>query len=233
MSNPSQKLSKWIAHTGHCSRRDAEKLILEGRVSIEGQVVTDVGRRVEGDPFVTIDGLPLGLPMKPRLWAFYKPREVMCTAKDPQGRTTVFDLLPKTMPRVVSVGRLDYMTEGLLLLTNNGEVSRYLERPTQAIPRVYEVRVYGAVPPDFISQLQKGMTIDGVAYRPVGVRVLKKGGANTVLELTLTEGKNREIRRICQAFDLAVNRLRRVSFGPVTVDEMQPGEVKEVPLWWV
>lgn len=225
-----QRIAKVMARAGICSRRDGERMIEEGRVTLNGEVVETPATLVSENDEICVDGIPLWGTPSTRLWAFYKPREVMTTHKDPEGRPTVFELLPERMPRVISVGRLDYMSEGLLLLTNDGEFARLLELPTSALQRRYEVRVWGDVDPDQLSDLKKGITVDGVTYGPIKARVLEMGRNNHWLEVILLEGKNREIRKVMNHLGLRVNRLIRCAFGNIDIDalELESGKCIEI-----
>lgn len=216
-----QRIAKVMARAGICSRRDGEKMILDGRVTLNGALVETPATLVSEKDEICVDGIPLWGKPATRLWAFYKPREVMTTHKDPEGRTTVFELLPERMPRVISVGRLDFLSEGLLLLTNDGEFARLLEHPTSALKRRYEVRVYGDLDMDALKALQNGVTIEGVHYGPIAVKVLEEGRNNHWLEVILLEGKNREIRKVMNHLGLRVNRLIRCAFGNIDIDELE------------
>jgi 23S rRNA pseudouridine2605 synthase len=223
-----ERLAKVIARAGICSRRDAEKLIAEGRVQVNGQVITIMGSQVAEADEIKVDGIPVWQNPQTRLWAFYKPRGVITTHKDPQGRVSLFQLLPATMPRVISVGRLDLMSEGLILLTNDGELARALELPKHALSRTYHVRIFGRLSAHHMQKVAQGVTIDDVRYQPVKMTVLSETPSNQWLEVTLYEGKNREIRKIMEWLGVKVNRLRRVSYGPVSLADMQPQEIREV-----
>lgn len=224
-----ERIAKRIARAGICSRRDAERWINEGRVAVNGKVLdTPAFLVVESDKIV-VDCKPIGGAEDTRLWLYHKPSGLVTTHKDERGRDTVFDKLPEGLPRVVSVGRLDLNTEGLLLLTNDGALSRYLELPSTGWGRKYRVRVMGRVNPKRLEALEKGITVDGVRYGSIKVQVDQaKEGANSWLTMVLKEGKNREIRRVMEAFGLKVNRLIRVSYGPFELGKLERGGVIEV-----
>lgn len=222
------RLAKVIARAGICSRRDAEKLILAGKVTVNGQqVMTPVTLVTQADK-ISIEGCLINQKPSARLWAFYKPRGVITSHKDPQGRPTLFDLLPPTLPRVISVGRLDLMSEGLILLTNDGALARALELPTNRLARTYRVRIFGQLTMQQIATLRQGVTIDHVHYEPVHVTITSGENANQWLEITLTEGKNREIRKIMSWLGVKVNRLIRIQYGPIELAHLKPNEVKEM-----
>ena len=223
-----KRIAKVIAGSGHCSRRDAEKLIAEGRVKINGVTIDTPAIKVS-DESITIDDKLINRQEKPRLFAYYKPVGLVTTHKDEQGRDTVFDKLPKHLPRVISVGRLDLNSEGLLLLTNNGELARRFELPSTGLKRIYRVRCFGHVQIFELKKLWKGITIDGVNYAGITV-VVEKLDTNSWLRITLVEGKNREIRKVLKHFGLEVNRLIRIQYGNYELGDLKPGEVREVEI---
>ncbi len=225
-----QRIAKFLAHAGVASRRDAELLIAEGRVSVNGTVIDSPATKVGADDSIHVDGRPIRAATTPRLWRYYKPAGLMTTHKDPQGRPTVFDHLPAPLPRVVSVGRLDLNTEGLLLLTTDGALARHLELPGNGYMRQYRVRALGQTDATALEALQAGVTIEGVHYGSVAARILKAQGANIWLHVAISEGKNREVRRVLQHLGLQVNRLQRVAYGPFGLGRLKPGEVREVSL---
>lgn len=228
---PGQRLAKKIASSGICSRRDAERMILEGRVSVNQKNVLTPAFNVTDLDAVAVDGKPLSGKESVRLWLHYKPRGLLTTHKDPEGRPTVFEKLPKSMPRVVSVGRLDMDSEGLLLLTTSGEFARTMELPSSKIERVYQVKVYGTLTEEILAKMRQGVNYNGVFYKPSQVEILKGlQGKQHWLILTLEEGKNREIRNLMEAFDLLVSRLIRVKYGSYELGTMKPGEIKECAL---
>ena len=226
------RLNKYISLCGVCSRRDADRYIDQGRVCVNGTVAKQPAPLVDGSEVITVDGKPIQTVDDVKVWAFYKPAGLVTTHRDEQGLETVFEYLREQGldERVISVGRLDLNSEGLLLLTNNGEFSRFAESPQTEWKRIYRVRVFGDITNLDIDALQEGITIDGVTYREVNVEPEKdfaQKGQNSWLQVTLTEGKNREIRRIMDYFDLSVNRLIRTSYGPYELGDLQPGEWRE------
>ncbi len=225
-----ERLAKVMARAGLCSRRDAELWIRDGRVTLNGTIWRDPAMNVGEGDIIVVDGKPLPRMETTRLWIMHKPVGTVTTAKDPEGRPTVFSLLPKIMPRVVSIGRLDLNSEGLLLLTNDGEFSRTLELPRTALPRTYRVRVYGRFDQRDLYDLQHGITVDDIDYGSIEARPENSHDTslNQWLVMTLYEGKNREIRRVLQALGLHVNRLIRVAYGPFELGALQPGHVSEV-----
>ncbi len=225
----SMRIAKAIAHAGLCSRRDAEGWIEAGRVAINGTVLKTPAYVLKSDDRVTVDGKPLPEARLARLWRYHKPKGLLTSHKDPQGRRTVFEALPPELPRVVSVGRLDLNTEGLLLLTTDGALARHLELPSTGWLRRYRVRAYGHVTQAALDSLADGITIDGIAYGPVEARIDRSPGKNVWLTLGLREGKNREVKRLAEHLGLKVNRLIRTSFGPFSLGDLTPGAIKEVP----
>jgi 23S rRNA pseudouridine2605 synthase len=217
-----------MARAGLCSRREAEAWIAAGRVKVNGQKIASPALNVTERDDIRVDGKPLPDKEKIRLWRYHKPRGLLTTAKDPQGRPTVFENLPKELPRVVSIGRLDLNSEGLLLLTNDGELARRLELPATGWVRRYRVRVNGTVEVDHLNQLRKGLTVEGVRYGPVQASLDRQQGDNAWLTMSLTEGKNREIRKLCGHFGWAVSRLIRISYGPFQLGNLEAGAVEEV-----
>jgi len=224
-----ERIAKLLARVGLCSRRDAERWIASGRVSVDGQVLTSPAVTVTAASDVRVDGTPLPIPERPRLWRYHKPAGLVTTHRDEKGRPTVFDALPKELPRVISVGRLDLTSEGLLLLTNDGGLARRLELPATGWLRRYKVRVHGEVDPDRLAALDKGVTIDGVAYGPIRASLERPQGSNAWIALALREGKNREVRRVLEHLGLPVTRLIRLSFGPFQLGNLARGEIAEVP----
>jgi 23S rRNA pseudouridine2605 synthase len=223
-----QRIAKMLARAGLCSRREAERWIAEGRVAVDGTVLTSPAVTVTPANKITVDGETVGAAERARLWRYYKPTGVVTTERDPQGRPTVFEKLPSELPRVMSVGRLDLNSEGLLLLTNDGELKRRLEHPSTGWVRRYRVRVHGRVTPDALERLAKGVTVDGMRYKPIQAALDSQRGANAWLTMALSEGKYREIRIICSHFGWTVNRLIRVSYGPFQLGNLATGAVEEV-----
>ena len=226
------RIAKYIARSGICSRRDAEKLIEKRLVKVNGAIIDSPALNVSEKDEVLVQGKKLGLqPHDKRLWLYHKPSGLVTTHKDELGRKTVFDGLPKYLPRLISVGRLDLNTEGLLLLTNDGELSRYMELPATGWKRRYRVRLYGFDGGDAIARLAKGITVEGVHYAPIIVEMeeTQKQGRNLWISVTLTEGKNREIRKVFDHLGCKVSRLIRVGYGPFELGSLKQGEIAEVP----
>ncbi len=224
-----ERIAKVIARAGLCSRRDAERLIAEGRVRVAGAVLDSPALNVAPDARITVDGKPLPKAEAARLWRYHKPKGILTTARDPQGRVTVYDRLPPGMPRVVTVGRLDMSSEGLLLLTNDGGLKRKLELPATGWTRRYRVRVHGRVDPARLKALASGVRVSGIDYGPIQARLERQSGANAWLIVSLAEGKNREVRRVLEHVGLTVNRLIRVAYGPFQLGRLPRGEVAAVP----
>ena len=225
----SNRIAKVMARAGLCSRRDAEKWILDGRVQVNGEFIFSPALNVTSDDKILVDGEPLADPDAVRVWLYHKPRGLITTARDPQGRPTVFENLPKTMPRVISVGRLDLESEGLLLLTNSGELAKYLMAPSSNIERIYRVRVEGKPTQKQLDGLLKGITVKDVNYAPCKAVIESVQGNNTWVIMTLTEGKNREIRRIMTHLGHPVNRLIRTEYGPFKLGDLKAWAVEEIP----
>lgn len=222
------RVAKAIARAGLCSRRDAERWIEAGRVAVNGKRLDTPACIIGANDTVTVDGKPLPQASPVRLWRYHKPKGLMTTHRDPEGRKTVFETLPKAMPRVVSIGRLDFATEGLLLLTTDGALARHLELPATGWLRRYRVRARGSVTQDELDTLKNGVEIDGIRYGEVTAQLDRVQGANVWLTISLREGKNREVKRIAAHLGLAVNRLIRTSFGPFSLGDLQSGAVEEV-----
>jgi 23S rRNA pseudouridine2605 synthase len=223
-----ERIAKRIARSGYCSRRDAERLIATGRVAVDGEVLKSPAVTVTDASRITIDGGPLPDPEQPRLFRYHKPAGVLTAARDPEGRPTIYDRLPESLPRLMPIGRLDMGSEGLLLLTNDGELKRRLELPATGWLRRYRVRVHGRIDESKLEGLQNGIVIDGFQYGPIQARLDRVQGSNAWLSIALREGKNREIRRVLEHFGWPVNRLIRLSFGPFQLGGLAVGEVEEV-----
>ena len=223
-----ERIAKWLARAGVASRRDAERLIGEGRVRLGNRVVETPATFVKAGDLVTLDGKPVGEPQRTRLFRYHKPAGLVTTHRDEKGRRTVFDALPPALPRVVSVGRLDLTSEGLLLLTNDGALARRLELPANGWLRRYRVRVHGPVDERALAALARGVTVEGVRYGPIEAGLDSRRGSNAWLTVALHEGKNREIRRVMAYLDLGVTRLIRTAYGPFQLGSMPSGALEEV-----
>ncbi|MGB5559929.1 MAG: pseudouridine synthase [Paracoccaceae bacterium] len=222
------RIAKVLARAGVASRREVERMIEAGRVSVNGKVIASPALNVTAKDRIAVDGVAVGEPEPPRIWLFHKPPGLVTTEKDERGRQTVFDALPKDMPRVMSIGRLDINSEGLLLLTNDGGVKRRLELPSTGWVRKYRVRVKGTPEDAMLEPLRKGITVEGQRFQPMSVTIDRQQGANAWLTIAIKEGKNREIRRAMEHVGLVVNRLIRVSYGPFMLRELRAGQVEEV-----
>jgi 23S rRNA pseudouridine2605 synthase len=224
-----ERIAKFLARAGVCSRRDAERLIADGRVKVNGKVLDTPAFKVSAKDKVQVDGRPIGAVEPTRVWRYHKPTGLVTTHRDPAGRPTVFEHLPPGLPRVISVGRLDLTSEGLLLLTNDGELARKLELPSNGWVRRYRARAYGRVTQEELDHLKDGITVDGVRYGSIDAKLERGAGANAWISVAITEGKNREVRRVLDAIGLKVNRLIRVSYGPFQLGTLEPGAVDEIP----
>ncbi len=230
MSAPAgERIAKLIARAGLCSRREAEAWITAGRVAVDGEVLRSPAVNVRPGQQVTVDGKPLPQQEPARLFRFHKPAGVLTTAHDPEGRRTIYDLLPEGLPRLMPIGRLDYTSEGLLLLTNDGALKRRLELPSTGWARRYRVRVHGLPSEPALRGLAKGVTVDGVRYGPIQARVDRVQGSNAWLTLSLREGKNREVRNVMRHLGHEVTRLIRTAYGPFQLGVLPPRAVDEVP----
>jgi len=223
-----ERIAKVIARAGVSSRREAERWIEAGRVQVDGKTLSSPAFTVDQTNLIVVDGKPLAEPQETRLWRYHKPTGLVTTHKDPQGRPTVFERLPKELGRVISIGRLDLNSEGLLLLTNDGELARRMEMPATGWVRRYRVRVRGTVDEDKLKKLKDGITIAGVNYGSIDAVLDSKTRTNAWLSVALSEGKNREIRKVMEHMDLHVNRLIRLSYGPYHLDKLTRGAVQEV-----
>jgi 23S rRNA pseudouridine2605 synthase len=223
-----ERIAKRLARAGVASRRGAEAMIAAGRVAVNGRVIDSPALNVGEADRITVDGAPLPEAEAARLWRYYKPVGLVTSARDEKGRATVFERLPAEMPRVVSVGRLDINSEGLLLLTNDGALKRRLELPSTGWLRKYRVRARGMPNDADLEPLRRGITLDGERFQPMGVTLDRQQGANAWLTVSLREGRNREVRRALESIGLIVGRLIRVSYGPFQLGELTPGGVEEV-----
>ncbi len=218
-----------MARAGVASRREAEALILAGRVTVDGKTIASPALNVTADQDIRLDGERIAKAQPVRLWRYHKPPGLVTTHRDPQGRPTVFDSLPPELPRVVSIGRLDLSTEGLLLLSTSGDLSRLLELPSTGWKRRYRVRAYGRTDQKSLDALAQGIEIEGVQYGPIVAKLDKVQGGNCWLTIAIGEGKNREVRTICRHLGLTVNRLIRTSYGPFQLGSLPKGAAEEVP----
>ena len=228
-----ERIAKVIARAGLCSRRDAEKLILEGRVKLDGVTVTSPAINVTENNVVQVDDKPLAQPEPARMWRYHKPTGLVTTHKDEKGRPTVFANLPKHLSRVVSVGRLDFNSEGLLLLTNDGDIARRMEIPASGWTRTYRARLFGKVTQADLDRLATGITIDGVKYGPIIADLERSKGMYSWATVKLKEGKNREVKRVMERLGLKVARLIRTAYGPFQLGQLAEGQVEEIAarLW--
>ena len=222
------RIAKVLSRAGIASRREAERMIEAGRVSVNGKTIISPALNVSPDDRIVVDGKSVGEPDPPRLWLYHKPAGLVTTERDEKNRPTVFASLPENLPRVMSVGRLDLNSEGLLLLTNDGEMKRKLELPSTGWLRRYRVRINGSVSEATLDRLRAGIEVEGIHYQPMVVTFDRQQGANAWLTVSIREGKNREIRRAMQEVGVAVNRLIRVSYGPFQLANLKQGEVEEI-----
>ncbi|MEP2640986.1 pseudouridine synthase [Roseobacter sp.] len=223
-----ERIAKKLSRAGVASRREAERMIDAGRVGVNGKIITSPALNVTDTDTITVDGAPITPPEPARLWMFHKPIGLVSTDSDEKGRETIYSALPDDMPRVMSVGRLDINSEGLLLLTNDGGIKRQLELPSTGWLRRYRVRVNGRPTDAQLDPLRKGVTVDGETFQPMSVTLDRQQGANAWLTVGIREGRNREIRRALGEVDLAVNRLIRISYGPFQLGELKSGTVEEI-----
>jgi 23S rRNA pseudouridine2605 synthase len=225
---PGDRIAKVLSRAGVASRREAERMIQAGRVAVDGDVIQSPALNVTASSKITVDGRPLDAPEPERLWMYHKPTGLVTSTKDEQGRPTIYDDLPEDMPRVMSVGRLDLNSEGLLLLTNDGGIKRKLELPSTGWLRRYRVRLNGRPTDETLEPLRQGLVVDGERFQAMDVTIDRQKGANAWLTVGLREGKNREIRRALADLGLAVNRLIRISYGPFQLGTLGAGKVEEV-----
>ncbi len=224
----SNRIAKVIAHSGICSRREAEKLITEGKVTLNDQLVIKPGINVTPTDIIKVNGTIVRTQREIKLYKFYKPVGVITSKKDQRGRNTIYDILPKSFAHLIYIGRLDYNSEGLLLMTNNGDFSKKLTDPKNAIIRTYRVRVHGHVSEDKLNLLRKGITIKGIKYAPAEINIESQGNTNSWLTISIREGKNREIRNMLNHIDLQVNRLIRTSYGDIELGNLKIGDIKNI-----
>jgi 23S rRNA pseudouridine2605 synthase len=223
-----QRIAKLLARAGIASRREVERMIAEGRIALNGEKITTPATLLEDVTGLTVDGRPVRPAKATRLFRFYKPQRTLTAAHDPKGRPTIYDKLPAGLPRLMPVGRLDFMTEGLLLLTNDGELKRQLELPKSGVVRTYRARAFGTVSQQQLEGLAEGITIDGMHYGSINANLERRTGRNCWVEMSLTEGKNREVRRVLEHLGLQVSRLIRIGYGPLTLEGLEPGDADEV-----
>lgn len=223
-----QRIAKLLARAGVASRREIERMIEERRIAINGQPVEKPATLLTSLHGVTVDGKPVAAPSPARLFRFYKPPGVLTAANDPKGRPTIYDRLPKGLPRVIPVGRLDMNTEGLLLLTTDGGLKRQLELPSSGVERIYRARAFGDVSQAQLEELIHGIEIEGVRYGSIDANLERRTGRNSWIEMRLTEGKNREVRRVLEHLGLQVSRLIRIAYGPFALGDLPAGMVDEI-----
>lgn len=224
-----ERIAKFLSRAGVTSRREAEKLIADGLVSVNDKIIDTPAFFVTDKDKILVNKKPVTARQETRLWTFYKPQGCLTSDFDPEGRTTIYDLLPDDLPRLMSVGRLDYNSEGLLLLTNDGALKRFLELPKTQIQRRYRVRAFGYITQERLDVLAEGVIVDGIHYAPVYAELDKIQGKNAWISFTLTEGKNREIRKLMTYLGYDVNRLIRTDYGAFSLGKMSDGDIKEVP----
>ena len=222
------RIAKFISNSGYCSRRDAEKLISQKKVYINNKICLEPNVNVNISDKIEIDKKKIILKNELKLWKIYKPIKIICTNKDPQKRKTIFDMLPEKMPRVISIGRLDYMSEGLLLLTNNGDYSRTLELPIKGYERTYRVCIRGEIEKKNIFSINKGIKIKNVVYEKIKIKKEKSNKNFTWLIVKLKEGKNREIRNVCEYYSWKIVKLIRIQYGPYKLEKTAKGQIREI-----
>jgi 23S rRNA pseudouridine2605 synthase len=224
------RISRYLAKAGLASRREAEKLILDGRVTLNGDTVIEPWRNCTKNDVLKLDGIIVSQSMSTALYQLHKPVGYLSTSKDAMGRKTIFDLIDSKLNHLMIIGRLDYNSEGLMILTNNGELKRYLELPKNRIERIYKVKIKGHLSSSNLASIKKGLSLEGLNYRPIAARVLERNNSHSWVEMVLTEGKNREIRKILASFNLTVVRLIRQRFGPFNLGNLQIGKSEKLKL---
>lgn len=224
-----QRIAKLLARAGVGSRRDIERMIEEGRIALNGELIQQPAPLLASLDGLTVDGTPVAKPVSTRLYRFYKPNGCLTAARDPKGRKTIYDMLPAGLPRLMPVGRLDFNTEGLLLLTNDGEFKRQLELPSSGIERTYRARAFGDISQSQLEELAMGIEIGGIRYGKIDANLERRTGRNQWIEMTLTEGKNREVRNVLEHLGLQVSRLIRVRYGEFSINGLETGDVDMVP----
>ena len=222
------RIAKYIAHAGYCSRRQAEELIYQKKVMINGYLCISPATNVLESDVIQVDYKEINIQNEIKLWKFHKPAGIITTTNDPKNRKTVFDLIPKNLPRLMTVGRLDRNSEGLLLLTNNGTLSRYFELPKNKIIRSYSVRIKGKVEENQLNVIRRGITVDRIRYAPIKVKVESYNISSTWLKMELIEGKYREIRKICSLLGWDVHRLVRTNYGEFSLGKLQKGKIEDL-----
>ena len=230
MTEPTgERIAKRLSRAGVCSRREAERWVAAGRISINGKKISEPGTLVTEESDIRVDGKPIATPQATRLWRYHKPSSLICSNGDPRGRPTIFERLPAHLPRVMTIGRLDFDSEGLLLLTNDGGIARRLELPDTGWIRRYRVRMFGAPTDKDIAKLANGITVDGVKYGSIEAKIDSAKGSNAWVTVSLSEGKNREVRRVFEHLGCPINRLIRTAYGPFQLGKLERGGVDEVP----
>ena len=224
------RISRYLAKAGLASRREAEKLILDGRVTVNGNTVSEPWRNCTTTDILKLDGTIVSQSMSTALYQLHKPMGYLSTSKDAMGRKTIFDLIDSKLNHLMIIGRLDYNSEGLMILTNNGGLKRYLELPKNKVERVYKVKIKGHLTSSNLTKIKKGLSLEGLNYRPIAARVLESNSSHSWIEMVLTEGKNREIRKILGSFNLSVVRLIRKKYGPFSLDNLKIGKSKKLKL---
>ena len=227
-SNETERIAKKLSRAGVCSRREAERWIADGRIKVNNVILSTPATNVSEKDKILVDNIPLPKPSLSKIWRFHKPKGCLVTENDPKGRKTIFQILPKSLPRVISVGRLDYDSEGLLLLTNDGAISRKLELPSTGWLRKYKVRVHGIVDKSALLKIKDGIKLDNFKTGPIEASLEIQKGTNAWILIGIREGKNREIRRIMDHLGYPVNRLIRLSYGPFQLGNLKSGEVLEI-----